>query len=123
MKKIPIWKNVILIVSVLVIIMVATFAWFVTGLTDGLVELTADVGEASFIQISDDHGNNWSEELDVDFGVNNNIKELSGEIEDIITYNLPENMGARTLVIIKKVKPTHPIYPRTSKALSKAFAK
>ncbi len=51
------------------------------------------------------------------------IKELSGEIEDIITYNLPENMGARTLVIIKKVKPTHPIYPRTSKALSKAFAK
>ena len=51
------------------------------------------------------------------------IKELSGEIEDIITYNLPENMGARTLVVIKKVKPTHPMYPRTSKALSKAFAK
>ncbi len=51
------------------------------------------------------------------------IKELSGEIEDIITYNLPEDAGARTLVIIKKVKPTHPVYPRTSKALSKAFAK
>ncbi len=51
------------------------------------------------------------------------IKELSGEIEDIITYNLPEDMGARTLVVIKKVKPTHPMYPRTSKALSKAFAK
>ena len=51
------------------------------------------------------------------------IKELSGEIEDIITYNLPEDMGARTLVVIKKVKPTHPAYPRTSKALSKAFAK
>lgn len=51
------------------------------------------------------------------------IKELSGEIENIISYNLPENMGARTLVVIKKVKPTHPLYPRTSKALSKAFAK
>lgn len=51
------------------------------------------------------------------------IKELSGEIEDVITYNLPEDMGARTLVIIKKVKPTHPMYPRTSKALSKAFGK
>lgn len=51
------------------------------------------------------------------------IKELSGEIEDIITYTLPEDMGARTLVVIKKVKPTHPMYPRTSKALSKVFAK
>lgn len=51
------------------------------------------------------------------------IKELSGEIEDIISYELPENAGTRTLVIIKKVKPTHPVYPRTSKALSKAFGK
>ena len=51
------------------------------------------------------------------------IKELSGEIEDIITYELPENAGSRTLVVIRKVKPTHPIYPRTSKALSKAFGK
>ena len=50
-------------------------------------------------------------------------KELSGEIEDIITYELPENAGSRTLVVIRKVKPTHPIYPRTSKALSKAFGK
>ena len=51
------------------------------------------------------------------------VKELSGQIEDVITYGLPEDMGARTLVVIKKVKPTHPVYPRTSKALSKAFAK
>lgn len=51
------------------------------------------------------------------------IKELSAEIEDVITYNLPEDMGARTLVVIKKIKPTHPAYPRTSKALSKAFGK
>lgn len=51
------------------------------------------------------------------------IKELSGEIEDIHSYELPENAGTRTLVIIKKIKPTHPVYPRTSKALSKAFGK
>ena len=51
------------------------------------------------------------------------IKELSGNIEDILTYELPENAGTRTLVIIKKEKPTHPVYPRTPKALSKAFGK
>ncbi len=51
------------------------------------------------------------------------IKELSGEIQDIITYELPEGAGTRTLVVIRKLKPTHPIYPRTSKALSKAFGK
>ena len=51
------------------------------------------------------------------------IKELSGEIEDVISYELPEDAGTRTLVIIKKIKPTHPVYPRTSKALSKAFGK
>ena len=51
------------------------------------------------------------------------IKELSGEIENIITYELPENAGTRSLVVIRKVKPTHPVYPRTSKALSKAFGK
>lgn len=51
------------------------------------------------------------------------IAKLSAEIEDVITYDLPENAGSRTLVVIRKVKPTHPIYPRSSKALSKAFAK
>ncbi len=51
------------------------------------------------------------------------IKALSSEIEDIITYELPENAGCRTLVVIRKLKPTHPMYPRSSKALSKAFAK
>lgn len=51
------------------------------------------------------------------------IRELSGEIEDIISYELPENAGTRNLVIIRKIKPTHPVYPRTSKALSKAFGK
>lgn len=51
------------------------------------------------------------------------IKELSGEIVDIVSYELPENAGARTLVVIRKQKPTHPVYPRTSKALSKAFGK
>lgn len=47
------------------------------------------------------------------------IKMLSGEIEDVISYKLPENMGSRSLVVIKKIAPTHPIYPRSTKNMSK----
>lgn len=47
------------------------------------------------------------------------ISKLSGEIEDIIHYELPENMGERTLIVIRKLKPTHPMYPRTTKSMSK----
>lgn len=44
------------------------------------------------------------------------IKTLGGEIVDIINLELPDNMGKRSIVIIKKVKPTDKKYPR-------AFAK
>ena len=40
------------------------------------------------------------------------IEILGGEYKEKITYNLSENMGQRTLHIIKKVKNTPSIYPR-----------
>lgn len=40
------------------------------------------------------------------------IKTLGGELEKIIEYELPEDNGKRTLVVIKKVKQTPPLYPR-----------
>lgn len=42
----------------------------------------------------------------------NAIKTLGGEIEKIVGYELPEDCGKRTLVCIKKVKPTPSLYPR-----------
>lgn len=48
------------------------------------------------------------------------VSKLSGEIEDILHYELPENMGMRTLVVIRKQKPTHPMYPRSTKSMSKS---
>ena len=42
----------------------------------------------------------------------NAIKILGGEIEEIVEYSLPEDFGKRTLVVIKKIKPTPPLYPR-----------
>ena len=40
------------------------------------------------------------------------IKTLGGEIESVLNYELPEDCGKRTLVVIKKIKPTPAVYPR-----------
>ena len=42
----------------------------------------------------------------------NAVKILGGELETVENYFLPEDGGKRTLVIIKKVKPTPEKYPR-----------
>lgn len=78
MKKLPVWKHIVLIIAVWVVVMVATFAWFVTGPRATVGDLSLNVGEASYIQISSDNGNSWSEDLDIEIGLNNNFKEISG---------------------------------------------
>lgn len=40
------------------------------------------------------------------------IQILGGEVENVIDYELPENYGSRSLIIIKKIKNTPPAYPR-----------
>ena len=42
----------------------------------------------------------------------NAIKVLGGEIEETVDYCLPEDFGKRKLIVIKKIKNTHPLYPR-----------
>lgn len=78
MKKIPVWKNVILIVSILVALVIATFAWFYTGPRANTNDFALPVGNANYIQISGDKGNSWSEGLDMEIGINKNFKEISG---------------------------------------------
>ena len=77
MKKIPIWKNVILIVSTIVMILLATYAWFVTSPWAELNGFDVNVKGSSFIQISND-GENWADDLEVEIGLNDHIKEVSG---------------------------------------------
>lgn len=40
------------------------------------------------------------------------IKTLGGQVESIKTCDLPDNLGSRTIVVIKKVKVTPKKYPR-----------
>ncbi len=42
----------------------------------------------------------------------NAVKTLGGEVENIVNYALPEGFGKRTVIVIKKVKPTPEKYPR-----------
>lgn len=46
----------------------------------------------------------------------NAINVLGGKIENVLDFDLPEDAGKRSIIIIKKVKPTNTKYPR-------AFAK
>lgn len=78
MKKIPIWKNITLLVSIIVVLIVATFAWFFTKQRGSIDDLTLRVGKATYVQVSGDKGENWSDDLDIEFGVNKNFKEISG---------------------------------------------
>ena len=78
MKKIPIWKNVVVIGAVIVIIIIATFAWFYTGPNGTVGELILHVGKATYVQVSGDSGNSWSEDLDVEIDARAIFKEISG---------------------------------------------
>lgn len=42
----------------------------------------------------------------------NAIKILGGKLRDVYSYELPEDMGKRTIVVIEKIKPTPEKYPR-----------
>ncbi len=87
MKKIPVWKNAILIVAVIVIIVIATLAWFYTGNDGSADDLDVHVGKATYIQVSGDSGNNWSDDLDMEIGINNQFKEISGDGSSFFTPN------------------------------------
>ena len=78
MKRIPVWKNVVLILSAIVAIVIATFAWFYTGPRASVEELVIHLGDARYIQISGDSGDNWSSELNKEIGIKDTFKEISG---------------------------------------------
>ena len=102
MQKIPVWKNILLIFSLIVAIIIATFAWFYNDPNGGLEDIALNVGEASFIQISSDHGENWSEGLEMDIGMNKTFKEVSGNgttfFEPI--YDVVENADGELTSVI-----------------------
>lgn len=117
MKKIPLWKNIVLIFCLIVTIIIATLAWFYND-HRGTVNLNVEVGEASYVQISGDGGNNWSEDLEIGIGVNQNFKEISGDGTTFYepVYELGENSEGKLayqIVNFAKVEDTEKFYEQT----------
>lgn len=54
-------------------------------------------------------GQSYKEELDLSI---NAIKSLSLKLEDIYEFTLPNDLGKRAILVLKKQKPTSNIYPR-----------
>lgn len=79
MKKIPIWKNLVLIGSILVVIVIATFAWFNYGPRGTNKDIGVRVGRATYIQISAGGGGLWSDDLDMAISLDRKFKEISGD--------------------------------------------
>ena len=79
MKKIPIWKNVALIVAVLFMFMVATLAWFYKGPRSTISDMTVSVGRATYVQVSGGGGGLWKEDLTLPISLDRKFKEISGD--------------------------------------------
>lgn len=102
MKKIPVWKNILLIFSLIVAIIIATFAWFFTAPYGGAEALDMNVGEASFIQIYSEDGGKWSEDLEMEIGLNKSFKEVSGDGTTFFepVYDVVENSDGELTSVI-----------------------
>ncbi len=62
-------------------------------------------------------GSNYEEEL---YLSQNAFKVLGAEVEKIYKYELPENLGAHVLIILKKVSKTKDAYPRQESKIRKS---
>lgn len=118
MKKIPMWKNILLIFSLIVTIIIATLAWFYTDPHGYFGELTVHVGKATYLQISSDRGENWSDDLEIDIGFNKNFKEISGNGTTFFepVYQLTENSEGileNEIVAFQPLQETNKYYEQT----------
>ena len=53
-------------------------------------------------------------------GFDKTLEKLGGTLEKMITFDLPNNQGSRTLIKVKKTKTTPPQYPRSYAAMKKS---
>lgn len=83
MKKIPIWKNVALILATVFMLMVATLAWFYKGPRSTISDMTVSVGRATYVQVSGGGGGLWKEDLTLPISLEKKFKEISGDGTDL----------------------------------------
>ena len=79
MKRKVLWKRILVINSLLMVLVVAAYAWFAMWDKANLTSVFMQVDRAGFIQISQDGGQTFHNNLTLDLGENTALGELSGD--------------------------------------------
>lgn len=83
MKKTNLWKRFVLIDALIVVSLVAVYAWFIMGDTASVSGMDEQVIDAGYIRISQDGGDTWEDGLDLDLGTAGIVHEMSGNGLDL----------------------------------------
>lgn len=94
MAKKNIVKNMLIICGLLVVLMVATYSWFVYNDSGELGYLDVNVAEAGYIQVSKDEGLTWENNLELDLGTIVSLRETTG---DGVTFYEPVYDGVDSI--------------------------
>jgi len=78
MKKTGLWKRFVLVDSLVVISIIAAYAWFIMGNAASVKKIDEKVADAGYVKISDDDGETWNNGLDIDLGTAGIVREMSG---------------------------------------------
>ena len=79
MAKKNILKNILIICGLLVVLIVATYSWFVYSDGGELEQLSIDVTDAAYIKVSKDEGLTWENNLELDLGTIVSLRETTGD--------------------------------------------
>lgn len=78
MVKKNIFKNMLIICGLLIVLMVATYSWFVYTDSGQLDSLSMNVSSAAYIKVSKDEGLTWENNLELDLGTVVSLRETTG---------------------------------------------
>lgn len=79
MKKKSLLKNIFIICGLFVVLIAATFSWFVMNDSGNIENLETTVIDAAYIMVSKDEGLTWENNLDMDLGTGIFLRETTGD--------------------------------------------
>jgi len=79
MAKKSILKNILIICGLFVVLIAATFSWFVMTDSGNIESLNVGVIDAAYIKVSKDEGLTWENNLDLDLGTIVYLRETTGD--------------------------------------------
>ncbi|MBE7064920.1 MAG: hypothetical protein E7384_03790 [Ruminococcaceae bacterium] len=94
MAKKSILKNILIICGLFIVLIAATFSWFVMRDSGDIGNLEMAVIDAAYIKVSKDEGLTWENNLDLDLGTIVSLRETTG---DGVTFYEPVYDGTDSI--------------------------